>query len=215
MDRLVVTMPTPDGKVNPLTLAACAVAGVDEVYRVGGAQAVGMLAYGTQTVKAVDKIVGPGNAYVASAKRQVFGIVGIDMIAGPSEVTVVSDAQTDPAWIAADLLAQAVQPSDFLAYVDGDVLLLPENVAEDARRIRRAAYCRAAIDAARGVASAAYSGDAERAASLLTLASRQGVGLADCQLSPLPGCSGRGAPAGVPEGILRRAEGEKESARQV
>jgi histidinol dehydrogenase len=107
VDRLVVTMPTPDGKVNPLTLAACAVAGVDEVYRVGGAQAIAMLAYGTQTVKAVDKIVGPGNAYVTSAKKQVFGTVGIDMIAGPSEVTVVSDAQSDPAWIAADLLAQA------------------------------------------------------------------------------------------------------------
>jgi histidinol dehydrogenase len=107
VDRLVVTMPTPDGKVNPLTLAACAVAGVDEVYRVGGAQAVAMLAYGTQTVRAVDKIVGPGNAYVASAKKQVFGTVGIDMIAGPSEVTVVSDGETDPAWIAADLLAQA------------------------------------------------------------------------------------------------------------
>src|SRR5690606_4979938 len=107
VDRLVVTMPTPDGKVNPLTLAACAVAGVDEVYRVGGAQAVAMLAYGTKTVRAVDKIVGPGNAYVASAKKQVFGTVGIDMIAGPSEVTVVSDGQSDPAWIAADLLAQA------------------------------------------------------------------------------------------------------------
>lgn len=107
VDRLVVTMPTPDGKTNPLTLAACAVAGVDEVYRVGGAQAVAMLAYGTKTVQAVDKIVGPGNAYVTSAKKQVFGTVGIDMIAGPSEVTVVSDAQSDPAWIAADLLAQA------------------------------------------------------------------------------------------------------------
>ena len=107
VQRLVVTMPTPEGKTNPLTLAACAVAGVDEVYRVGGAQAIGMLAYGTQTVKAVDKIVGPGNAYVTSAKKQVFGTVGIDMIAGPSEVTVVSDAASNPAWIAADLLAQA------------------------------------------------------------------------------------------------------------
>ncbi len=107
VERLVVTMPTPEGKTNPLTLAACAVAGVDEVYRVGGAQAVGMLAYGTNTVRAVDKIVGPGNAYVASAKRQVFGVVGIDMIAGPSEVTVVSDNLSDPMWIAADLLAQA------------------------------------------------------------------------------------------------------------
>ena len=107
VDRLVVAMPTPKGKTNPLTLAACAIAGVDEVYRVGGAQAIAMLAYGTATVKAVDKIVGPGNAYVTSAKRQVFGTVGIDMIAGPSEVTVVSDADSDPEWIAADLLAQA------------------------------------------------------------------------------------------------------------
>lgn len=105
--RVVVTMPTPDGKTNPLTLAACAVAGVDEVYRVGGAQAISMLAYGTQAVRAVDKIVGPGNAYVASAKKQVFGTVGIDMIAGPSEVTVVSDSGSNPDWIAADLLAQA------------------------------------------------------------------------------------------------------------
>ncbi len=107
VERLVVTMPTPDGKTNPLTLAACAVAGVDEVYRVGGAQAIAMLAYGTKSVRAVDKIVGPGNAYVASAKKQVFGTVGIDMVAGPSEVTVVSDALSDPAWIAADLMAQA------------------------------------------------------------------------------------------------------------
>jgi histidinol dehydrogenase len=107
VDRLVVTLPTPDGKTNPLMLAACAIAGVDEVYRIGGAQAVAALAYGTATIKPVDKIVGPGNAYVASAKKQVFGTVGIDMIAGPSEVTVVADAANDPQWIAADLLAQA------------------------------------------------------------------------------------------------------------
>src|SRR5581483_6948017 len=107
VDRLVVTMPTPDGKTNPLMLAACAIAGVDEVYRVGGAQAVAALAYGTQTIRAVDKIVGPGNAYVASAKKRVCGTVGIDMGAGPSEVTIVADAGNDPAWIATDLLAQA------------------------------------------------------------------------------------------------------------
>lgn len=107
VERLVVTLPTPDGKTTPSMLAACSIAGVDEVYRVGGAQAIAALAYGTSTIKPVDVIVGPGNAYVASAKKQVFGDVGIDMVAGPSEVTVVADGQNDPAWIAADLLAQA------------------------------------------------------------------------------------------------------------
>ena len=105
--RLVMVVPTPKGEINPLVLAAAAIAGVDEVYRVGGAQAVAALAYGTETIKPVDKICGPGNAYVAAAKRQVFGAVGIDMVAGPSEVLVVSDAKSNPAWIAADLLAQA------------------------------------------------------------------------------------------------------------
>src|SRR5450432_4177616 len=105
--RLVMTVPTPDGILNPLVLAAAALAGVDEVYRVGGAQAIAALAYGTGTIAPVDKIVGPGNAYVAAAKRRVFGIVGIDMIAGPSEVVVVADRRNDPAWVAADLLSQA------------------------------------------------------------------------------------------------------------
>ncbi|MFZ2467455.1 MAG: histidinol dehydrogenase [Parvibaculum sedimenti] len=107
VERVVMVVPTPDGKVNPLVLAAARLAGVDEVYRVGGAQAVAALAYGTATIKPVDKIVGPGNAFVAAAKRQVFGIVGIDMIAGPSEILVVADGQNDPDWIAADLLSQA------------------------------------------------------------------------------------------------------------
>ncbi len=107
VERLVVVMPSPGGKINPLMLAACEIAGVDEVYRIGGAQAVAALAYGTKTIRPVDKIVGPGNAYVASAKKQVFGRVGIDMIAGPSEVTIVADNANDPHWIAADLLAQA------------------------------------------------------------------------------------------------------------
>jgi histidinol dehydrogenase len=107
VDRLVMVVPAPDGVLNPLVLAAARVAGVDEVYRIGGAQAVGALAHGTATVPAVDKIVGPGNAYVAEAKRQVFGIVGIDMIAGPSEILVIADGANDPAWIAADLLSQA------------------------------------------------------------------------------------------------------------
>ncbi|MBV9237344.1 MAG: histidinol dehydrogenase [Xanthobacteraceae bacterium] len=105
--RLVMVVPAPDGKLNPLVLAAAALAGVDEIYRVGGAQAVAALAYGTQTIAPVDKIVGPGNAYVAAAKRQVFGKVGIDMIAGPSEVLILADRSANPEWIAADLLAQA------------------------------------------------------------------------------------------------------------
>jgi histidinol dehydrogenase len=105
--RLVATVPAPDGKIEPLVLAACDLAGIDEIYKVGGAQAIAALAYGTKTISPVDKIVGPGNAYVAAAKRMVFGIVGIDLIAGPSEVCVVADTSVDPRWIAVDLLAQA------------------------------------------------------------------------------------------------------------
>lgn len=105
--RTVMVVPTPDGVLNPLVLAAAQASGVDEIYRIGGAQAVAALAYGTETVRPVDKIVGPGNAFVAAAKRQVFGTVGIDMIAGPSEILVVADGENDPAWIAADLLSQA------------------------------------------------------------------------------------------------------------
>jgi len=107
VERIAMVVPTPRGEVNPLVFAAARLAGVDEIYRIGGAQAVAALAYGTQTVEPVAKIVGPGNAYVAEAKRQVFGVVGIDSIAGPSEVLIVADAGNDPAWIAADLLAQA------------------------------------------------------------------------------------------------------------
>ena len=105
--RVVMVVPTPGGVINPLVLAAAHIAGIDEVYKIGGAQAVGALAYGTETIAPVDKIVGPGNAYVAAAKRQVFGTVGIDMIAGPSEILVVADGDNDPAWIAADILSQA------------------------------------------------------------------------------------------------------------
>ena len=105
--RIAMVVPAPNGEINPLVLAAASLAGVDEVYRIGGAQAIAALAYGTGTVRPVAKIVGPGNAYVAAAKRRVFGVVGIDMIAGPSEVLVIADAGNDPAWIAADLLAQA------------------------------------------------------------------------------------------------------------
>jgi len=105
--ELIMVVPTPDGEKNELVLAAAAICGVDRVYAIGGAQAVGALAYGTDTVPQVDKIVGPGNAYVAAAKRRVFGVVGIDMIAGPSEILVVCDGQTDPDWIAMDLFSQA------------------------------------------------------------------------------------------------------------
>ena len=107
VERVAMVVPAPKGKLNPLVLAAAATAGIDEVYRIGGAQAVGALAYGTETIAPVDKIVGPGNAYVAAAKRRVFGAVGIDMIAGPSEILVLADGANDPAWIAADLLSQA------------------------------------------------------------------------------------------------------------
>ncbi len=107
VERLVMVVPTPDNKMNPLVLAAARIAGVDEIYRIGGAQAIAALAYGTETIKPVDKIVGPGNAFVAAAKRRVFGQVGIDMIAGPSEILVVADGSNDPSWVAADLLSQA------------------------------------------------------------------------------------------------------------
>jgi histidinol dehydrogenase len=105
--RIVMTVPAPKGVLNPLVLVAAELAGVHEIYRVGGAQAIAALAYGTETIAPVAKIVGPGNAYVAAAKRQVYGQVGIDMVAGPSEVVVIADRDNDPAWIASDLLAQA------------------------------------------------------------------------------------------------------------
>ncbi len=105
--RLAICVPTPDGVVNPLVLMAARIAGVDEIYRIGGAQAVAALAYGTATIAPVDKITGPGNAFVAAAKRRVFGKVGIDMIAGPSEILVIADKHNDPDWIATDLLSQA------------------------------------------------------------------------------------------------------------
>lgn len=107
VSRIVMVVPTPGGVLNPLVMLAAKIAGADELWRIGGAQAVAALAYGTQSIKPVDKITGPGNAYVAAAKRRVFGQVGIDLIAGPSEILVVADGQNDPAWIAADLLSQA------------------------------------------------------------------------------------------------------------
>lgn len=107
VERVVMVTPTPKGEINPLVLAAAALAGVDEVWRIGGAQAIAALAYGTPTIAPVDVITGPGNAWVAEAKRQLYGVVGIDMVAGPSEILVVADAQNNPRWIAADLLSQA------------------------------------------------------------------------------------------------------------
>lgn len=107
VERLVVVTPTPKGQSNPMVLAAAHIAGVDEIWRVGGAQAVGALAYGTQRIRPVDVVTGPGNAWVAEAKRQLYGVVGIDMVAGPSEILVIADGTNDPDWIAADLLSQA------------------------------------------------------------------------------------------------------------
>ncbi len=128
--RIAMCVPAPKGKLNPLVLAAADLAGVTEIYRIGGAQAIGALAYGTATIAAVDKIVGPGNAYVAAAKRQVAGIVGIDMEAGPSEVVIVADAGCDPAWLAADLLAQAEHDAAAQAILITDDAALADAVAQ-------------------------------------------------------------------------------------
>jgi histidinol dehydrogenase len=128
--RVAMVVPAPDGVLNPLVLAAASLAGVDEIYRIGGAQAVAALAYGTATIVAVDKIVGPGNAYVAAAKRRVFGTVGIDMIAGPSEVVVVADGANDPTWLAADLLAQAEHDAAAQAVLITDDAALADAVSE-------------------------------------------------------------------------------------
>ena len=129
VDRIAMAVPTPDGRLNPLVLAAARIAGVGEIYRVGGAQAIAALAYGTESIAAVDKIVGPGNAYVTEAKRQVFGTVGIDMIAGPSEILVVADGSNDPAWIAADLLSQAEHDESAQAILITDDAAFAEAVA--------------------------------------------------------------------------------------
>jgi histidinol dehydrogenase len=151
VERVVMTVPAPEGVLNPLVLAAAHLVGVDEIYRVGGAQAVAALAYGTATIAPVDKIVGPGNAYVAAAKRRVFGRVGIDMIAGPSEILVVADRANDPAWIAADLLSQAehdVAAQAILLTDDADFAARVETVVEDhLPRLPRAGIARASWQA--------------------------------------------------------------------
>lgn len=142
--RIAMVVPTPDGKLNPLVLAAARLAGVTEIYRLGGAQAVAALAYGTATIAPVDKIVGPGNAYVAEAKRQVFGVVGIDMVAGPSEILVVADGANDPDWIAVDLLSQAEHDTAAQAILITDDAGFADRVTEAIDR-RLATLPRAAI----------------------------------------------------------------------
>jgi histidinol dehydrogenase len=127
--RIAMVVPAPRGVLNPMVLAAAHIAGVEEIYRVGGAQAIAALAYGTETIRPVAKIVGPGNAYVAAAKRQVFGTVGIDMIAGPSEVLIVADAACDPQWVAADLLAQAEHDEAAQSILITDDALFADRVA--------------------------------------------------------------------------------------
>jgi histidinol dehydrogenase len=133
--RITMVVPTPAGEVNELVLAAAAVAGVDQVYAIGGAQAVAALAYGTETIMPVDKIVGPGNIYVATAKKMVFGTVGIDMIAGPSEILVVCDGQTDPDWIAMDLFSQAEHDEDAQAILVSPDAKFLEDVQESINRL--------------------------------------------------------------------------------
>jgi histidinol dehydrogenase len=147
VDRIVMVVPAPEGVINPLVLAAAKVAGVDEIYRIGGAQAIAALAYGTQTIAPVVKIVGPGNAYVAAAKRRVFGVVGIDMIAGPSEVLIIADKDANPEWIAADLLAQAEHDAAAQSILITDDAALSDAV-EDAVARQLASLPRQAIASA-------------------------------------------------------------------
>jgi histidinol dehydrogenase len=153
--RIVMVSPSPDGRMNPLVLAAARLAGVHEIYRIGGAQAVAALAWGTQTIRPVDKIVGPGNAWVAEAKRQVFGRVGIDSIAGPSEVLIIADGNNKPEWIAADLLAQAEHDEDAQSLLVTDNEPFARNVASavDAllAKLPRAAIARKSWDAHGGI----------------------------------------------------------------
>lgn len=130
VERLVVATPTPRGDVNPLVMAAAHIAGVDEIWRVGGAQAVAALAHGTERIAPVDVITGPGNAWVAEAKRQLYGVVGIDMVAGPSEILLIADAKNDPDWIAADLLSQAEHDPDAQSILITDDPVFADTVAD-------------------------------------------------------------------------------------
>ena len=133
--RTVLCVPTPDGYINPLVLAAAHLAGVTEMWRVGGAQAIGAMAFGTNSIAPVDKIVGPGNAWVAAAKRMVFGTVGIDMIAGPSEILVVADGNNDPMWIAADILAQAEHDTNAEAILVTNDAAFAERVVQSVEKL--------------------------------------------------------------------------------
>ena len=146
----ITTPPSADGKVNPVILAAAKIAGVDKIFKVGGAQAVAALAYGTETIKKVDKIVGPGNAFVAEAKRQVFGRVSIDMIAGPSEILVIADGKSDPAFVAADLLSQAEHDKNASAVLVTDSYELAEKVAKEIenqlKQLSREEIARVSVD---------------------------------------------------------------------
>ncbi len=137
VERIVMVVPTPHGEINPLVLAAAHIAGVTEIYRLGGAQAVAALAYGTRSIPPVDKIVGPGNAYVAAAKRQVFGTVGIDLIAGPSEILVVADGDNRPDWIAADLMSQAEHDESAQSILITDDAAFADRVAASVEQLLR------------------------------------------------------------------------------
>ena len=147
---VMVTPPTKDGKVNPVILAAAYVAGIDRIFKVGGAQAIAALAYGTQSIPKVDKIVGPGNAFVAEAKKQVFGVVSIDMIAGPSEILIVADGKSNPAYIAADLLSQAEHDKMASAVLVTDSAELARNVSTELEKqiplLERREIARESID---------------------------------------------------------------------
>ncbi len=134
VERLSICAPTPDGKVNPLVLYAARLAGVETVYRIGGAQAIAALAYGTETIQKVDKVTGPGNAFVAAAKRRVYGTVGIDMIAGPSEILIIADRNNDPDWIAVDLLSQAEHDASAQSILITDDPVFGVAVAEAVQR---------------------------------------------------------------------------------
>ncbi|MBR6562152.1 MAG: histidinol dehydrogenase, partial [Oscillospiraceae bacterium] len=149
-EMCITTPPSPDGSVNPAILAAARIAGADRIFKVGGAQAVAALAYGTETIPKVDKIVGPGNAFVAEAKRQVFGMVSIDMIAGPSEILVIADGKSNPAFVAADMLSQAEHDRNAAAVLVTDDLALAEAVSAELEKqlplLPRYEIARASID---------------------------------------------------------------------